>query len=854
MNSVTIVNTDVTNSYRTFIQDESDLDCPITFDIPVLDIGVNEGALWDLYNNRSDWFENFGNLSLHGNDTDASHPFNSFYFDGSHWLESPTGYSGFDMEGLQIGLSGANDPNHKYGIGFHLMLNSYPPTGTYYWFFFVGDINNHYGFRIHDDGHCEYVRKSGVDFVSISTTVFDIDKWYSVYIYHDQSGITPCGLYINGILIGTCDNLLVKSSLPPYTVKHQFLFGKGIYYEFDSVSPTFDSNKAHVMCTYDETKMIVTGNVSYNYQSVAVASKFPHNNGNYYWEIQYIAGTYVWVGVADSKADFTLSPAVIGWVLGTSNGRRWARQTGGGVNWIAATPIGTRIGLAYNGTTQKLSIYYDGVFKGTMPTVITPESSYLVPIVGGNAQFSCSLHAEESSWLYSPPDESYVPLPNMLTPINVDNAPLFKGRGNLIRVTKNPTQNEIDILGNPYVLPNVYCTNYKTNQSYDVTNRIYKFIAPNSEDPNNIIPGYLKLKTPILDTGFYTFYAKFDGQSPIVIKKININSLDNYINSESVFDDFNDIQHTKNIWSVCHKSWGGANGGCVSQLVKIERGIVHCYAYGDQYNGENTFGVNRIGLPTGRKTRIGSCLVSKKYFTPGIFRFKCKYPNLTGACCAIWLFHYEEAYPGDDIWEECISDGLHKSGSDEIGHYIVRNHEIDIETPSATKADPNQENASFNVGRFNSWLGVLRNWSVPNSDVPESDPNYSSVNDPEYWSEYTDTFINFPIGAVNDDEWHDLVIDWNTNPSRIIFSIDNQTITTLTTHIPTIPMRVWFGIWFPSSGTKWAGSNANWEIQDFSLKEFQYTKYEDAPYNVKSETYPNVGLRPLTIKHFTDFV
>ena len=119
MNSVTIVNTDVTNSYRTFIQDESDLDCPITFDIPVLDIGVNEGALWNLYNNKSDGFENFGNLSLYGNDTDTdtTHPFNSFYFDGSHWLESPTGDFGFDMEGLQNGLSGANDPNHKYGVG-----------------------------------------------------------------------------------------------------------------------------------------------------------------------------------------------------------------------------------------------------------------------------------------------------------------------------------------------------------------------------------------------------------------------------------------------------------------------------------------------------------------------------------------------------------------------------------------------------------------------------------------------------------------------------------------------------------------------------------------------------------------
>lgn len=856
MDSASIVNTGRTGLYREFLQDECDLNCPLPFTPPALDLGATDGAMWDLFSHRADRFENFSNLVLKGNDPtdkDVAYPFHAFYFDGAHWLETPEGDTGYDMEGLQKVLSVPNAPTHAYGIGFHMLLESYPTLGTYRWFFFVGDAENHYGFRVHPDGHCEYVRKSGTSLVSVHTAKFALDEWYSIYLYHDQSGANPCGVYVNGTLVGTCSNLLVKSSIAPYTVRHQFMLGKGLSYNFVAAPTTFDTNKAHPACTYSADQMTVTGGLNFNYQSVPVASAFPHNAGNFYWEVQYIAGTYVWVGVADSEANFGLAPALIGWVLGTNNGRRWARQTGGGVNWIAATPIGTRIGFAYNGTTQKLSIYYNGVFKGTMPTVIVPEN-LLVPLVGGNAEFSCRLHAEPSTWAYSPPDASYQSLPSKSATSDVTDAPLFRGRGNLFRIRQGlPTQYEIGVLATNKVIPHIYGVNYRNGKMYPLNNRVYKWFPPYSGSVAGIVSGYIGIKTPIVDKGFYTFYAEFEGQAPIIIKRTNISPFEPYIQEGEAYDDFTNVQNTKKIWDTCHKSWGGANGGCVSQLVRIDKGVAHCYAYGDLYNGANSFGVGRRGEPTGRKTRIGSCLVSRKYYKPGIFRFKSKFPQLPGACAAIWTFHYEEAYPGDNLWQEFISQGLHKAGTDELGHWIVRNHEIDIETPSASKADPNQENATFTYGRFNSWLGELRNWDVPNNDVPEVDPNYSPVNDPAYWSEYTDTFIAFPTGAVNDNRWHDLVIDWNTEPSRIIFSIDGREITTLTTHVPTIPMKVWFGVWFPSAATKWAGRYANWDVQDFALKEFHYTPHPNAPFDLETETYPSVGLRPLTLKHFSDF-
>lgn len=200
-----------------------------------------------------------------------------------------------------------------------------------------------------------------------------------------------------------------------------------------------------------------------------------------------------------------------------------------------------------------------------------------------------------------------------------------------------------------------------------------------------------------------------------------------------------------------------------------------------------------------------------------------------------------------------MGDGIHRSGNVENGHYLVRNHEIDIETPSALKTSLNQEAATFDNARFNTWLGELRNWSVPNNDVPVSDPMYSATNDPEYWSEYTDTFLPWPEGSVNDGELHDLVIDWNTSPEEVKFYQDGTLVNTITSHVPKIPMKVWFGMWFPSASSLWAGADASWQMQDFCLYRFAFTPHDGAPYILVPESYPSVGIRPLTMKLFERF-
>ena len=128
---------------------------------------------------------------------------------------------------------------------------------------------------------------------------------------------------------------------------------------------------------------------------------------------------------------------------------------------------------------------------------------------------------------------------------------------------------------------------------------------------------------------------------------------------------------------------------------------------------------------------------------------------------------------------------------------IVRNQEIDIETPTGLKSAPND--ISFAHARFNTWVG-------------------------ENPGEHTDNFdaLNHPM---NDGRFHVYRFDWHTTASpgarpRVEFYIDELCYQTNYTHIPTIGGRFTLGLWFPT----WAGepglrrTNARSELgEDYSL-------------------------------------
>ncbi|EHL65469.1 SPRY domain-containing protein [Cloacibacillus evryensis] len=843
-NAINTVNANVKTLYRFFTQDEYDLNCPMPFQQPEsVALGTSYGALWTLFSNRADGLQNFANIELEGSDADVGYPFDSIFLDGEHWLTVPQGDAGMDWEDLTSSDVDFNASDAAFGIGFHILLDSLPTPGTYRWVLFTGDEDICMGFRINPDGRGEYVRKSAAESSSAFTGVMETGVWYSVYITYKQDRPADCILYVNGAAASSIGNLQIDTTASQVEAdRHKLYAGRGLAYSFRAVPATWDTNSAPVKFSFSEDFLTASSDTTYNHASCAVNASLGASD-KCYWEMVYNSGTYLWFGVCDEDADLSKSPALIGWCFAAHNGRRWDHQTGGGTNWKSAVAAGSVLGFAWDGPNGQLSVYVNGVLYGTLPYAIT--AAPVVPFFGADKESDVTLRVASDSWGFSPPDDSYIALPYNQQSYSGGEAPHYRGRLRLLRIRKGlPAAEEVAALADVEIIPRVYAKS-SAGDVFPLDNRVYKWYA----DGN-----YIGVKTPGLATGFYSIYCTKHGEHHL-LKRVNIKNFSDLLCIEAVTDDFKDPGKTMKLWDAAHKSWGGQNGGCSAHLLRIDAdaGCVYARGYGDGYNGSHYFGVDRRGNSTARRTRVGACLVSKRYFTPGTFEFRVKFPPLPGACCAIWTFHYEESYPGDNLWQEILGDGIHRSGDAESGHYLVRNHEIDIETPSALKTDADQEASVFDNGRFNSWLGELRNWDVPNSDVPRSDPMYSATNDPAYWSEYTDCFLPWPNGAVNDGAVHDLKIDWNTSPEEISFYKDGTLVTTVTTHVPKIPMKVWFGIWFPSASTLWAGADASWQVQDFCLYRFAFTPHADAPYVLVPESYPSVGLRPLTMKLFEDF-
>ncbi|EGQ8030257.1 glycoside hydrolase family 16 protein [Vibrio parahaemolyticus] len=356
----------------------------------------------------------------------------------------------------------------------------------------------------------------------------------------------------------------------------------------------------------------------------------------------------------------------------------------------------------------------------------------------------------------------------------------------------------------------------------------------------------------IEDGQYYVSYESNYGVS----NEIPVYIASDIARTTELYTDFSNLTKMREEWLVAHKQWGGT-GVVGSERVLLNGGVVRdnveAYPYyKDDLNGVNgvlrlkgngTFydgpivGVDGMGnpAPDGRKTEVGSAIVTKDYLGPGSYRCKIRAPFKKGACAAMWTFHYEEIYENDKRWDSFIAEGLHPQGTEEDGFHLVRNHEIDIELPTALKDATDMEDVSAANARLNTWIGELRAW-----DLDESDPNY--------FSEYTDAFENWVSEALSDGKWHEIGFDWHTNdPSppegkpakRVDFYVDGEVKWTNETHVPDIPGRLWLAIWYPRAyGNRWAGAYADYIYDSIDIDYFHFIPFNEEVRNV-GETFPD---------------
>ena len=154
-----------------------------------------------------------------------------------------------------------------------------------------------------------------------------------------------------------------------------------------------------------------------------------------------------------------------------------------------------------------------------------------------------------------------------------------------------------------------------------------------------------------------------------------------------------------------HGSWGGYNGGVNGHNCYFNHdGVLVLENHGDRYLGQlKAVGKESIpqlehftgygedlyvaypwdNRPNKACLRVGTTLVSNKYFTFGKLDIWMKLPKgIYGVCPAIWFFHYIEVPEGDPRYDSYPYNQRVIHGSADAGFYRVVNNEIDIELPS----------------------------------------------------------------------------------------------------------------------------------------------------------------------------
>lgn len=824
------------------------------------------GTFYTFRGTIGDYFDNFGKLELFGSELPlptVEDGAMAYAFDAGKQQYAALPLTGVGVYDL-LALMG-NDANAVYEprgtkhweIGGKVKPKAWPAGPNQAFLYWSGTVDQHIAVWFVGDGtmHARFKNGSYEKVLSVPSAVF-LDKWVGFVFRHRPSG---------ALRSLELDVLKWDVATERYIVHKDIVYGdmprtvNGITYsEFaywkpaagtpirigsgEQVGGAQDASKfflpesTHAALTISADGLELTGTTT-TYRSAVPSGWMPPGTGRYYIEVLNRASYDLHLGVTDqSTPDLAQAPGVIGWCVNTINGRKFAKQTGGGTVWTSAIPAGSTIGLMYDSSQGLIKVYVDGV-KRADPF---PAGTITVPvrfIIGGRAQsatknlFNPKCILSPSLWAYSPADSTHAPVPysrevvpggtvyttGVYKDFFVRNAPMTS------------LERSLAVL-DPSLKFEIMFQRISDGTLYQVNSYILKMTGD-----------LVIINVPDLPDGNYLIKCRLSEYGESTPRLFTIRSLQARNTAMHVNFASSDVEHIRRELMVGHKQWGGLNGGIVAENVLLDRpaGLCELTAYGDLYTGK-VKGVDRFGRPSGFNTRIGACVVTRDYYGPASYRVVMKPAQREGVCNAFWSFHYEEGYPGSQLFNRHLADDLHISGNEVSGFYTVRNHEIDIEFPTALKTNPDQEDVDFHHARFNTWRGELRNWDVPNSDVPVSDPMYSPVNDPEYWSEYTDDFVNHGVNLA-DGQFHELRYDWHLGDDpRVEFYIDGVLKHTVRTHIPDIPGRFWAGLWFPSGDLHWAGRGANWVFEKMYIKSIDIIPFVDEFVHVRPivETYP----------------
>lgn len=235
-----------------------------------------------------------------------------------------------------------------------------------------------------------------------------------------------------------------------------------------------------------------------------------------------------------------------------------------------------------------------------------------------------------------------------------------------------------------------------------------------------------------------------------------------------------------------HGTWGGYNGGTNGNNIYFNgAGNLVLECHGDNYTGSLKgvgkeskaevytgygeavdYDKNTWDLRSNKLTaRVGTALVSNKYFGYGRIDVTMKIPkNTWGVCPAIWLFHYIEVGDSDYRYNIAPYNERNRQGSVDDGYYRVINNEIDIELPShLTNGTANTltelQTAYFDIENLDDQVhigitsgtqkGLYRLTDVLNPKVATSWTKIKSTVEKRYQPSFGNIKFNNWVGELN---------------------------------------------------------------------------------------------------------
>ena len=306
-------------------------------------------------------------------------------------------------------------------------------------------------------------------------------------------------------------------------------------------------------------------------------------------------------------------------------------------------------------------------------------------------------------------------------------------------------------------------------------------------------------------------------------------------NSKIFFEDWGSAKIDSLKWYSPRKKWGNGNNGVIPENLKFEKDtvfgkektVLSFYGNGDAYTGSLS-GLN------GNKARVGSMLVSKRFFASGVYEIVFKIGDSekgkpVGMIPAIWTYAYRFVKHSEDKYKKFDS-------KNPAYHPVLDKHKwggceywSEIDFPEFGK---NQE---LNKALFNTFMNAnFHSQIIPTPTV--TDGKYHTMK--MTWQtelipiEITDSQVAEDGGLwwVQDEKVK--FENYRGNPLKrlgkdkysvyagkeVLYELDGKVIGRSTSFIPAMAAQLNLGVWFP----EWGGK-APWERAKMSISSVKIT-------------------------------